>query len=198
MTGSRCLSLHTCTLGLSCVWLAQICTLLAFSITTIPAHHSVGTLTSAMTPTCLILATSSFTCFMRAIAILRRTVRARGFAPSWNLMEYSPSSFPRPQNRVRNCSIRFFVSLSWTAPTCTTKLSALIASRPSVNFHNFSTMYTCCSTSLFSLQNLHVNWLSTGRTWFQGPRRNLLRWAMQRSANVDQQTDKRCPHLTHL
>ena len=115
---------------------------------------------------------SAFTCFMSGIATLRGTVRVNGFAPSWSLIEYSPSSLLRPRNRLGNCSIRLGFS-SWTAPMCTASSSAWITGWPSRGFHNFSTTNTSCYTSLFPWQNLPVNCPFTGSTWLQGPRRVL-------------------------
>ena len=61
-------------LSLSCVKWTQIQTLLfTFGTTTIPAHHSAGSLTR-ITPNCTILSISPFICFMRRIATRCLTV----------------------------------------------------------------------------------------------------------------------------
>ena len=101
--GRGCLS--RLTLSFSLVRSTQIHTFeLLFGTTTMLEHHSVGSMTLAITPNSSILCNSCRTRSRRGIATRRGVERENGSASSHNSIVYFPSNFPSPWKREGNSS----------------------------------------------------------------------------------------------
>ena len=120
---SGCTSLFTALL--SSVRSTQILTdPLGLGTTTIPAHHSVGSVISDMTPCESILSISFLTYGRSGWVILRGVKMCRETASSFNFMEQVSSSFPNPLNSSGNSVSKLGVGLAWTL--------SILATRPSL------------------------------------------------------------------
>ena len=110
--------------------------------TTIPAHHSVGSVTLEITPAFSILSSSSATCDRRGRGTCRGVKIACGFASGRSWMLYSPASVPSPWNTLEN---RFLTSSG--VVVCDWSESVLIARCRSVIPGSPNRLCLRCSTT---------------------------------------------------